>query len=64
MVLPLLRENLSPERQLEVIGELLVDHEADDQRWVLDWISQDLTPNENKSLFELADPILQPQLVA
>ncbi len=64
MVLPLLRENLSPERQLEVIGELLVDHEADDQRWVLDGISQDLTPNENKSLFELADPILQPQLVA
>jgi hypothetical protein len=64
MVLPLLRENLSPERQLEVIGGLLVDHEADDQRWVLDWISQDLTPNENKLLLELADPILQPQLVA
>ena len=64
MVLTLFREKPSPECQLEVIGGLLVDHEADYQRWVLDWSSQDLTPNENKLLLELTDPILQPQPVA
>lgn len=59
MVIPLLRENLSPECQLEVIGGLLVDHEADDKRWVLDWISQDLTDNENKLLLGLESQIKQ-----
>ena len=53
MVLPLLRDNLSPECQLEVVGSLLIDREADDKRWVLDWISQDLTKKENELLLGL-----------
>lgn len=57
MVVPLLKENLSPECQLEVIASLLVDHEADDKRWVIDWISQDLTPNENELLLGLESRI-------
>jgi hypothetical protein len=64
MVLPLLRENLSPECQLEVVGSLLVDQDADDQRWVLDWISQDLTSGENELLLEMAARIIQVQPVA
>ena len=64
MVLPLLRENLSPESQLEVVGGLLIDRDADDQRWVVDWMSQDLTPKENELLLELESRISQAQLVA
>ena len=59
MVLPLLRENLSPESQLEVVGGLLIDRDADDQRWVIDWMSQDLTPKENELLLELESRISQ-----
>jgi len=64
MVLPLLRDNLSPECQLEVVGSLLVDREADDKRWVLDWISQDLTPKENELLLGLETRINQAHPVA
>lgn len=61
MVIPLIRENLSVESQVDLIGELLVDREADDKRWLLDWIAQDLAPNENKLLFELESRINQAQ---
>ncbi len=64
MVIPLLREYLSPERQLEVVGGLLVDRDADDRRWVIDWISQDLTPNENELLLALESRINQALPVA
>ncbi len=70
MVLPLIRECLSPGCQLEVVGGLLIDCDADDQRWVIDWISQHLTPKENELLLSLesrinqAQPVAQPQPVA
>ncbi len=64
MVIPLLRENLSPRRQLEIVGGLLVDRDADDPRWVIEWISQDLTPRENDLLLELESRINQAQPVA
>ena len=64
MVIPLIRENLSVECQLEAVGALLIDHEADDQSWVIDWISQDLTPKENGLLRDLASHVRQAQPVA
>ena len=64
MILPLLRENLSPECQLKVVGALLIDEEADDRHWVIEWISQDLTPKENELLLELESRIEQLQPVA
>ncbi|MDP7587473.1 MAG: hypothetical protein FI737_05195 [SAR202 cluster bacterium] len=64
MVIPLLRENLSPACQLEVVGALLVDQDADDPHWVIEWISQDLTPKENELLLELESQIKQAQPVA
>ncbi len=64
MVLPLLRENLYPECQLDVVGALLVDQDADDQHWVIDWISQDITPKENELLLELESRVQQLQPVA
>ena len=64
MVIPLLREYLSRERQLEVVGGLLVDRDADDRHWVIDWISQDLTTKENELLLALESRINQALLVA
>ena len=64
MVLPLIRECLPPECQLEAVGALLIDRDADDQNWVIDWISQHLTDKENELLLELASSVPQPQLVA
>jgi hypothetical protein len=64
MVIPLLRENLSPECQRKVVGALLIDQEADDRHWVIEWISQDLSPKENELLLELESRVQQPQLVA
>ena len=64
MVIPLIRENLFVECQLEAVGALLIDHEADDQSWVIDWISQDLTPKENGLLRDLASHVRQAQPMA
>ena len=64
MVLPLIKENLSPECQLEVVAGLLIDGDADEQRWVINWIAQDLTSNENELLLGLESRINQAQLVS
>jgi len=64
MVLPLIKECLSPECQMEVVGGLLVDRQAADQRWILEWMSQDLTPGENELLTELEARINASQPVA
>ncbi len=64
MVLPLVRENFSPEHQLEIVGLLLIDPDADDRRWVIDWISKYLTPKENELLLALEARINQTQSVA
>ena len=64
MVIPLIRGNLSVECQLEAVGALLIDHESDDQSWVIDWISQYLTLKENGLLRDLASYARQAQPVA
>ena len=64
MVTPLVRGNLSVECQLEAVGALLIDHESDDQSWVIDWISQYFTLKENGLLRDLASYARQAQPVA
>jgi hypothetical protein len=64
MVLPLIKENFTPERQLEIVGRLLIDRDADDRRWVINWISQDLTPKENELLLALESRINQAHVAA
>ncbi len=64
MVIPLIKECLSPDSQLGVVGGLLIDREADDRRWVIDWILQDLTPKESELLLALESRIDQAVLVA
>jgi len=48
----------------QLIGALLIDHESDDHSWVIDWISQDLTPKENGLLRDLVSHVRQAQSVA
>ena len=50
MVIPLIRENLSVECQLEVVGALLIDHESDDHSWIIDWVYSELNPAEQAQL--------------
>ena len=64
MAIPLIRENFSVECQLETVGALLIDREADDQSSDIDWISQDLTPKENGLLRDLVSHVRQAQSVA
>ncbi len=52
-VLPLVREHLSEEQQMEVVRQLLVDEDAQDQRWILDWVAKELAPTERGLLAKL-----------
>ena len=56
VVLPLLREHLTMEQQLDVVSYLLYDQQAtgSEAGWVLDWLSHDLTDTERGSLASLA----------
>ena len=46
LVLPVIRERLNELEQLEVIKGLLTDEVAEDPRWVIEWVSQQLSPRE------------------
>jgi len=49
-VLPGIRQRIGEEQQLEMARRLLVDREAPDTRWILDWVARDLTPSERELL--------------
>lgn len=50
LVLPAIRERLSDLEQLEVIKGLLTDDDAEDPRWVIEWVSRALSLGEQKLL--------------
>jgi hypothetical protein len=50
LVLPIVRERLSERRQLEVVKGLLIDERAQDPRWIIQWVSQELEPRDQKLL--------------
>jgi hypothetical protein len=52
-VLPLLRQQMSEVQQLEMARRLLLDQEAEDEAWILDWVAQDLTVVERQWLADL-----------
>jgi hypothetical protein len=49
-VLPVLKQRLNPEEQLEMVRGLLVDSMASDSHWVMDWIVQHLNPEERATM--------------
>jgi hemerythrin-like domain-containing protein len=53
-ILPVIRRQLSTTQQEEVIGHLLIDQEAEDPRWHLDWLQETLPPREGQFLADLA----------
>jgi hemerythrin-like domain-containing protein len=53
LVLPTLRQRLSEQQQLEVAKHLLIDEEAQEVCWMLDWVTKELTPGEKNLLANL-----------
>jgi hypothetical protein len=53
MMLPALRAQMDEREQLKVARGLLIDEEAQDPRWIIDWVSQQLNGTERESLKEL-----------
>lgn len=52
-VLPEIWLRITEKDQLEMVQWLLIDDEAEDQRWVVDWVAQALTPSELELLEDL-----------
>lgn len=52
-VLPEVRERMNEAEQLDLVRRLLVDPEAEDSGWILDWVAKDLTPRERLLLTNL-----------
>jgi hypothetical protein len=49
-LLPVLRQRVDEQQQLEIVKGLLIDQEAPDNCWILDWLSQHLTLKEQQLL--------------
>ena len=54
-VLPLVRQWVSEEQQLEMARRLLFDSESEDERWMLNWVAQHLTDTERQVLADFVD---------
>lgn len=53
-VLPVVRRQLSDAQQWTIVRHLLLDEEADDPRWYLEWLTDLLTPREQRLLADMA----------
>ena len=52
-VLPEIWLRISEEDQLKIVQRLLIDEDADDQRWVMDWVAPALSSRELELLEDL-----------
>jgi hypothetical protein len=52
-LLPVIRRQMRPEQQLEIIRRLLLDPDSEDDRWMLDWMEQHLSETERQVLASL-----------
>ncbi len=53
IVVPAVRDQMSDEQQLTVARHLLIDADADDPRWIIEWVSSELNAEEQKVLAAL-----------
>ena len=53
LVLPVVRKLMDERQQLEAVRHLLIDEEAQDPRWVIDWVARALDREERQSLADL-----------
>jgi len=56
-VLPLVKERMADEQQLEIALRLLWDETAKDKRWVAAWVSKSLSAREKKLLADLEEEL-------
>lgn len=54
-VLSLVRDQMDEHQQLEMVRHLLIDDEAENPRWVIDWVSEELVPVERALLSDLEE---------
>jgi hypothetical protein len=52
-VVPVVRDRMSEGQQLTVARHLLIDADADDPRWIIEWVSSELNAGEQKVLAAL-----------
>ena len=52
-VLPLVRDRFSTDQQLDLASRLLMGDEADDPRWIIDWVAREIDDEERKLLADL-----------
>ena len=55
-ILPVIRRQLGDAQQWAIVRHLLLDEEAEDPRWPLDWLADHLTPRERRLLAGLTAP--------
>jgi hypothetical protein len=55
-ILPGIRRQLGDAQQWAIVRHLLLDEEAEDPRWPLDWLANHLTPRERWLLAGLTAP--------
>ena len=52
-ILSLVRDRFSPDQELALVKRLLIDDEADDPRWIIDWVGRGIDSEERKLLADL-----------
>ncbi len=52
-ILPEIYQRFSEEDQLQMVRRLLLDGDAEEPRWILDWVVRCLTPAEQRVLNDL-----------
>ncbi|MCH8311002.1 MAG: hemerythrin domain-containing protein [Chloroflexi bacterium] len=59
-VLPLVKEQMAGPQELEVARRLLIDDDATEPRWIIDWVASEMKPHELRLLRELETQFSSP----
>ncbi len=52
-ILPMVRDEMSAEQELQLVRRLLVDDAADDPRWIIDWVAREISEEDRSLLADL-----------
>ena len=59
-VLPLVKKQMAGPKELELARRLLIDDDAEDPRWIINWVNSELNPTEQNLLQELETQFSSP----
>ncbi len=54
-VIPLIKDRVSAEEELEIARRLIIDDDAKNKEWIIDWMNKDLSANERKLVGALVE---------